>query len=152
MTALDLSVPLSDRDVLAATLWAEGRSLNVLGRIGIGCVVRNRMAVRHQTAKQVCLARLQFSCWWKAGGKANYDALCYLLEEFAVSADPVLRESQWIADGILSGACRDVTHGADHYCTTRLLGTSDRPSWISAMVCTGHDEAHTFYRSAGAIV
>ena len=150
MTALELAAPLADRDVLAATLWAEGRSLNVIGRIGIGCVVRNRMAVRHQTAKQVCLARLQFSCWWKAGGAANYAALTYLLEEYAISTDLVLRECQGIAEGILSGACRDITHGADHYCTTRLLGTADRPSWISAMACTGHDDAHTFYRSQEA--
>lgn len=147
MTAIDLAGPLSDADVLAATLWAEGRSLNLLGRIGIGCVVRNRMARRNQTAKQVCLARLQFSCWWPSGGRANYNALVYLLEEVATTDDAVFRECQWIAQGLLSGACRDITQGADHYLTTRLLGSPDRPSWVNAMTCTGHDEAHTFYRS-----
>ena len=147
MTALELAAPLTDEDVLAATLWAEGRSLNVLGRIGIGCVVRNRMANRHQTAKQVCLARLQFSCWWRAGGVANYNALVYLLEEYAITNDLVLRECRWIAEGILSGACRDITQGADHYLTTRLLGSAARPSWVESMICTGHDDAHTFYRS-----
>jgi hypothetical protein len=152
VTAIELAAPLPDRDVVALTLWAEGRSLNVLGRLGIGCVIRNRMRVRAQTAKQVCLAKLQFSCWWKAGGLANYQALCYLLEEYAISADPILRECQWIADGLLSGACRDVTKGADHYCTTRLLGTDGRPGWIDAMACTGHDEAHTFYRSPASVV
>lgn len=150
MTAIDLAAPLTEEDVLAATLWAEGRSLGILGRIGIGCVVRNRMRVRQQTAKQVCLARLQFSCWWKAGGLANYQALVYILEEWAVSADPLVRECKWLASGVLSGACRDITQGADHYCTTRLLGTDARPSWVNAMACTGHDEAHTFYRSGGA--
>jgi hypothetical protein len=147
MTAVELAAPLSDADVLAATLWAEGRSLPLLGRVGIACVIRNRMVARHQTAKQVCLAKLQFSCWWRAGGLSNYNALVYLLEEFAVSTDPHLPECRWIAAGILSGACRDITHGADHYCTTRLLGTVERPAWVEAMTCTGHDEAHTFYRS-----
>lgn len=147
MTAIELAATLDDVDVLAATLWAEGRSLNLLGRVGIGCVVRNRMSRRQQTAKQVCLAKLQFSCWWKAGGLANYNALVYILEEWAVSADPAVRECKWLAQGILSGACRDITHGADHYCATRLLGTTDRPAWVDAMACMGHDEAHTFYRS-----
>lgn len=151
MTALELAAPLSDLDVLAATLWAEGRSLNVLGRIGIGCVVRNRMRIRQQTAKQVCLARLQFSCWWKSGGLANYNALVYLLEELATTEDPIFRECRWIAEGLLSGACRDTTNGSDHYLTTRLLGSPDRPAWVNAMTCTGHDDAHTFYRSASAV-
>jgi N-acetylmuramoyl-L-alanine amidase len=148
MTAVERATALSERDVLAVTLWAEGRSLKVLGRIGIGCAIRNRMDRRNQTAKTVCLAKLQFSCWWKAGGKANYDALCYLLDELAVTDDPIVRECRWIADGILSGACLDVTRGADHYLTTRLLGSSDRPTWVNAMTCTGVIEAHTFYRSA----
>lgn len=147
MTAIELADPLTDEDVVAATLWAEGRSLKLLGRVGIACVVRNRMARRKQTAKQVCLARSQFSCWWKFGGKANYDALVALLEGWATTADPHVAECRWIAQGILSGACRDVTNGADHYLTTRLLGSSDRPAWVNAMTCTGVIEAHTFYRS-----
>jgi hypothetical protein len=147
MTAIDLTVGMSDEDVLGATVWAEGRSLTLLGRVGIACVVRNRMAKRGQTARQVCLARLQFSCWWKAGGQANYDALVYLIEDLANTTDPHWPECRWIAHGVLSGACRDVTQGADHYLTTRLLGSDARPAWVSAMVCTGHDEAHSFFRS-----
>jgi N-acetylmuramoyl-L-alanine amidase len=149
MTAVELAAPLSDQDVLAATLWVEGRSLNLLGRVAIGCVVRNRMVRRQQTAKQVCLARLQFSGWWRSGGSANYDALVYLLEDLANTTDPLWRECQWIAQGILIGACRDVTKGADHYVTTRLLSSPDKPAWINAMTCTGVVEAHTFYRSGG---
>lgn len=148
MNAIELAAPLTDEDVLAATLWAEGRSLKLLGRVGIACVVRNRMARRAQTAKQVCLAKSQFSCWWKFGGQANYDALVYLLEEIAVTTDPNWPECRWVSQGILSGACRDVTKGADHYLTTRLLSSADRPAWVDAMTCTGVIEAHTFYRSA----
>lgn len=147
MTAVELAYALSDEEVLAATLWAEGRSLKLLGRVGIACVVRNRMARRRQTVKQVCLARAQFSCWWKYGGQANYDALVNLIEDLAFTTDPNWPECRWIAQGILSGVCRDVTKGADHYLTTRLLASTDRPTWVEAMTCTGVIEAHTFYRS-----
>jgi N-acetylmuramoyl-L-alanine amidase len=147
MTAVEFAGQLSDEDVVAATVWAEGRGLKLLGRVAIACVIRNRAIRRNQTPKQVCLARLQFSCWWKAGGAANYSALMRLLEELEVTSDPDWPECEWIAHGVLSGVCRDVTKGADHYLTTRLLASHDRPSWVNAMTCTGVIEAHTFYRS-----
>lgn len=141
------ALQIPDVDVLAATLWAEGRNQNILGRIAIGCVVRNRMARRQQSVTQVCLAPLQFSCWWPAGGVANYQALQMLLSSLDTVIDPVWKECQWIASGILDGRCLDVTSGADHYLTTRLLASDQRPRWASTMTCTGVVGDHTFYRS-----
>jgi spore germination cell wall hydrolase CwlJ-like protein len=141
---------LSDRDVLALTLWAEGRSETLDGRAAIGCVVRNRAASRRQSAREVCLAPMQFSCWQPKDGKANHDALMLLAESVADgkdARDPVLRECQWIADGILSGSCRDLTHGADHYVTTALLSSTKKPGWIRTMTFTVRIGAHAFYRS-----
>lgn len=149
MTLVELvgTLGLSDREVLAATLWAEARSEAVVGRIAVGCVIRNRMIRRHQTVKHVCLAKLQFSCWFPQGGEANHLRLRSLVENIATFRDPLWGECLWIADGILSGACLDITRGADHYLTTTLLASDKRPSWVEAMACAGVHGSHTFYRS-----
>jgi spore germination cell wall hydrolase CwlJ-like protein len=140
---------LSDRDVLALTLWAEARGEGLEGRVAVACVIRNRMRLRRQTASQVCLAPAQFSCWAPVDGAANYRALMAMAD--AVSRqqcrDEIVAECQWIADGVLGGAVRDLTRGADHYLTTRLLSSSHKPGWVSAMTWTATIGYHAFYRS-----
>lgn len=140
---------LSDRDVLALTLWAEARGEGVEGRIAVACVVRNRMQRRRQTASQVCLAPAQFSCWAPVDGAANHRALMATADAVARKQcrDSIVAECQWIADGVLSGACQDITHGADHYLTTRLLTGTHKPGWVSAMAWTATIGSHAFYRS-----
>ena len=94
MTLVELvgTLGLSDREVLASTLWAEARSEAVVGRIAVGCVIRNRMSRRKQTAKQVCLAKIQFSCWWPVGGEANHKRLWSLIENIGTFRDPIWGE------------------------------------------------------------
>jgi N-acetylmuramoyl-L-alanine amidase len=147
MTAIDIAATLTDREVVAATLWGEARGDPVLGRIAVACVIRNRMARRKQTARQVCLAHAQFSTWTPAGGEANYQAFYALVTHTASATDAIWLECLWIAGGILTGACRDVTRGADHYVATSILSSPQRPAWIAAMACVGTVAAHTFYRS-----
>jgi N-acetylmuramoyl-L-alanine amidase len=147
MTGVDA---LSDRDVLALTIWAEARGESLEGRVAVGCVIRNRMAGRRQTVRDVCLAPAQFSCWATAGGATNYRALMAVVDALVggrVVPDPLLRECQWVADGILSGACRDLTRGADHYLTTTLLSSSHKPGWVSKMTWVSTVGSHAFYRS-----
>lgn len=141
---------LSDRDVLALTLWGETRGEPIDGKIAVACVIRNRMARRRQSARDVCLAPMQFSCWQPKDGRANYDALMLIAEPLAAGKEPrdaALRECQWIADGILSGACRDIVHGADHYLTTTLLSSTKKPGWVRTMTFAASVGAHAFYRS-----
>jgi spore germination cell wall hydrolase CwlJ-like protein len=135
--------------VLALTLWAEARGETLEGRVAVACVVRNRMARRRQTAADVCLAPAQFSCW-NAGRDANHRALADLVTTLAAGRsiqDPIVRECQWIADGVLSGACRDITKGADHYLTTALLSSTKKPGWVGAMTWVATIGSHAFYRS-----
>ena len=122
---------LSEAEVVAATVWGEARGESVLGRIGVAHVIRNRMIARRQTAGQVCLAPLQFSCWWRVGGGQNHTQMLRLMEHFSGFADPVWRECLWVARGVLSGECLDVTKGADHYVTTVLLNSPARPGCLS---------------------
>ena len=149
MQAAELAqtVGLSDVEVVAATLWGEARNQTVYGRIAIAHVIKNRMARRAQTAHEVCLAKLQFSCWWSVGGAANHAALLVLLNHLADYRDPVWLECLWVAKGVLDGVCRDVVKGADHYVTTTLLNSTARPNWVLGMLCIGRVGDHTFYRS-----
>jgi N-acetylmuramoyl-L-alanine amidase len=147
MTSVDR---LSDRDVLALTLWGETRGEPIEGKVAVACVIRNRMASRRQAARDVCLAPMQFSCWQPLGGKANHDALQVLVDVLTsgrAPSDAVVRECQWIADGVLSGACRDLVKGADHYVTTALLSSTKKPGWIRTMTFCATVGAHAFYRS-----
>jgi N-acetylmuramoyl-L-alanine amidase len=149
---MDVVYRLSDRDVLALTLWGETRGEPIDGKVAVACVIRNRMVRRRQTVREVCLAPMQFSCWQPIGGAANHKALMALAGalvagETANAPDPVLRECQWIADGVLSGACRDIVHGADHYLTTTLLSSTKKPGWVRTMTFAASVGAHAFYRS-----
>jgi spore germination cell wall hydrolase CwlJ-like protein len=141
---------LSDRDILALTLWAEARGESLEGRVAVGCVIRNRMARRQQSVRDVCLAPMQFSCWQEIGGVVNHRALVAVVDVLAAGhfvADAIVGECQWIADGILSGACRDLTRGADHYVTTALLSSTKKPGWVRTMAWAATVGAHAFYRS-----
>lgn len=148
--AAEIARALPERIVLALTLWAEGRSETVDGRIAIGCTIRNRRKLRRQSVIDVCLAPNQYSCWIPEGGTANHralEAVTRAIADGAAVTDAVLVECLWIADGILSAACRDLTHGADHYVTTELLSSNAKPKWLARMAWTATVGRHAFYRS-----
>lgn len=144
---------LSDRQVLIVTLYGEARGESIVGRIAVGCVIRNRV---RSTAfqggyREVCLAPWQFSCWKMQGGAANcattHQAARILLTSTVgriPNAD--LREAAWIADGILSGDCRDVTFGATHYMTGELFQTNP-PQWAASMRVVAQLGNHVFLRA-----
>lgn len=141
---------LTDLDALALTLWAEARGESILGRVAVGCVIRNRMARRGLSAKAVCLQPMQFSCWQTIDGRANYDALAAIVDTLNAGrtvADAAVRECYWIAQGVLDGDVRDVTKGSDHYITTRLLSSTHKPGWLKGMEWATTIENHAFYRS-----
>jgi N-acetylmuramoyl-L-alanine amidase len=127
MTAL---IDLPDRVVLALLVYGESRGEPLLGQIAVACVVRNRLKLAVNTAprwRDVCLAPKQFSCFNK--DDANYPTV--LLAADILMTRPLasdLQQALWIADGIISGACQDVTAGSVNYLTTQLL-ESKPPSW-----------------------
>ena len=138
---------LVDRSVLALTAYAEGRGdshegrSSVEERIAIMCVVRNRRLhfERYRAAdasyKAVCLAPLQFSCWnTPAAGvrDANHDALVVLAERMVVGQppDPLVAETLYLADGVISGALLDATRGATSYYAPAAMQPPGRvPTW-----------------------
>lgn len=133
MTDADIRWALSETDTLAITLWGEARGEELEGRAAVGCVIRNRMKDDRwpDTIKDVCLQPFQFSCWGKLGGPGNYAAVMAEAEKLAnklPATDVLLKESLWLADGLVRGIVRDRTAGSNHYCT-RLLWEAAKPAW-----------------------
>lgn len=145
MTDSEVLQSLTDRSVLALTMWAEGRgdwregNSSVEERIAVGCTVRNRLQSYRRwratdpTYRSICLAPAQYSCWTPAGGKSNYDALMSLAQKIAEGtpvSDPLFKESLFLADGIMSGVILDRTGGATSYwAPAAMLPVGRTPKW-----------------------
>lgn len=136
MTRPEIVARLTDRQVVALTVWAEARNEPILGQIAVACVIRNRLrrpARFGATWRAVCLRRLQFSCWWPVGGAANHERLMREAERLVAGEVPEPRSSVdvalWVADGVMRHGIADVTAGADHYLTRGLL-ESQPPAWV----------------------
>lgn len=140
---------LSVRDVIALTLYGEARGEGPEGRIAVANVLRNRLSRRHlgQTYRGVCLMPFQFSCWLEVGGATNYGVLIDTARLLigGQASGPVLKECQWIADGLLSDSFVDNTHGATHYLTTNLYATRP-PSWAAKARVLAQIGNHVFFR------
>ncbi len=158
MTPTELRESIDDRVALVCTLYGEARGEAVGDIIAIGCSIRNRVLtdIGHDQKpdwwgegyKGICLARWQYSCWWETN--PNTMAV-YALAQAFVKEDPIpdaalVAELGWTADGLIGGTVRDHVHGAEHYCTTALLATPDRPMWSVGKVPVAVAGHHSFFR------
>ncbi len=121
--------------VLALTLDGEGRNQSIEGRAAIAWTVKNRVKQRiatDPTIRAACLRRLQYSCWSRAGGAANFERTLHraALAFDGGVGDPLYRESEYIAAGVISGLLLDPTQGSTHY-LTRTMYQHDCPSWAA---------------------
>lgn len=143
---------LTERDVVALTLFGEARGEDPGGRIAIANVIRNRATTGRfggPTFRGVCLHPLQFSCWTELGGASNYHVLIDTARLIiaGTAAGPVLRECQWIADGLIANSFVDSVKGATHYLTTSLYATHP-PSWAAHARVLVQLGSHVFFRVA----
>lgn len=141
MTEAQIKAALTDRLALACTMVAEAGGDRKQGnssleeRAAVGCTVRNRVRRPGKWGDSyltVCLARLQFSCW-NPGPDANHQRLmrlAYLLVTNQPPMDPLVDETLWLADGIISGLVLDRVGGATHYYAPKAMKPAGRvPSW-----------------------
>ncbi len=131
MTAEELLKELADSEALFLTIVGEARGEPVEGQIAVANVILNRAKKRRQSIKEVCLAHNQFSCW-------NYDdPNRILLEELAkkiLKGNYIYndyKQIQWVIEGVIGGKLDDNTRGTDHYMTTGLFYSENRPSWAT---------------------
>lgn len=131
-------------DVLARTLWGEGRSTGTAGMQHIASVILNRAAHPRwwgNNVCQVCTQPWQFSC--RNDGDPNWPKL----------RDVTMQDQQFLAAVsvarlALAGMVTDVTKGADSY---YALSMHTPPAWAAKATHTFSDGWHAFYRTTGAL-
>jgi N-acetylmuramoyl-L-alanine amidase len=134
---------LSDIEILALTIYGEARGEAIEGQIAVGCVIRNRTGVNN-SYKEVCLAPKQFSCW--NINDPNYPVLTKLGQELlndVYISDSILRQCDWIAEGITANVILDNTHGSKNYITNKLL-KENPPDWAKRLKIVGVIGDQTF--------
>lgn len=157
MTDEEVKARLTDLPALAITLDGEGRGEPVEGRIAIGSVIRNRVAHPRRygrTYRAVCLARGQFSCWFKFGGAANYARTIQLARAFVEGGRPALssaeqerfEESLFVAEGLIGGQLCDRVRGATHYYAPSAMVPRGRvPDWAAGLAPVATLGRHLFF-------
>ncbi len=129
-------------DVLARTLWGEGRGEGPQGMEAIAGVVLNRVNIAAKKGGywwgndiiSVCQKPYQFSCWNRSD--PNYKAL-----QAVTDKDIHFATALRIARRALAGALDDITAGATHYHASNIL-----PDWAIGQeptITIGH---HIFYK------
>lgn len=120
------------RELIASALVLEDVEDGVDGMWGVGCVIQNRVALRHTDPVYEVLRKKQFSSMREK--------------------DPVFRAkfistpSQWrtalnLADGVLAGRLSDITSGATHFCRLGVY-----PYWTYKMPCVATIGSLNYYR------
>jgi N-acetylmuramoyl-L-alanine amidase len=125
----------SEKDVLAATLYAEARGEPEEGQIWVVWVIRNRALKKttssnRYTWKDVCLSPQQFECW---NGR----------EDIHINDIPAFRKCLQIIDEVLVEA-DDPTGGCDHYNNPDEEGY---PPWTKNCRRVKRIGNHQFYKS-----
>jgi hypothetical protein len=145
MTKAEIIAKLSDRDVVALTLWREAKPTTA-GRVSVALVMSARVRDgRYGTGyRGVCLKPWAFSCWKPEGGLSNHERLIAAAERI-VTGDPTvwkqdvgLRECAEIADALI------VASNATHYLTRALYDTKP-PAWAKQKAPAGELAGHLFF-------
>lgn len=114
---------LSEREVVACTMWGEARNQGEAGLRAVACVIHNRLRTGYRgrtSARAVCLDPWQFSCW------LDDDPNLPRMLAAARQPDAAWRMAEPIAQALLQGTLQDVTHGARHYYAITLR---QAPRW-----------------------
>ena len=127
---------IEDFVTFARTIWGEARGEPVQGQEAVAWVIVNRLRSGYrgaETLAEVCLARLQFSCWNpddpNAARMADIDF-----------TEPSFPRVFAAACRVWTGEAQDPTHGARHY----------HNHWVSPAWARGHHPTavignHLFY-------
>jgi len=131
MTYEDLlqKIDLDDYDALWLTLYGEARGEPIEGIIGVASVIRNRVNEQKKNYHAIVTEPEQFSCWNKTDPNAPLLLELYKEEMDHEIDDPIIREIQYIATGIIHHDLRDNTMGSNHYLTTSLFNSEKCPEW-----------------------
>lgn len=127
-----------EMDILIACLMGEAEAEDIIGKIAVGCVIRNRVLDSRwpDTFKDVCLQPKQFSC---------FNPEFFRPEILYPNHNNIYwRESKFVAWGITNDYFRDITESANLYWNPSII---EAPNWdwskIDILRTFGH---HRFAR------
>jgi spore germination cell wall hydrolase CwlJ-like protein len=130
---------MDDLEILARTLWGEGRGGSDEGLEAIAAVVMNRLRAPGErfgrTVAEVCLQPKQFSCW-NADDPNRAKILALKGDE------PSLLRCRAIARRAIEGGLADPTFGAVHYHHRAI-----RPNWAQGKQASIRVDDHLFYNN-----
>ena len=129
-----------DEWLVASTVVLEAEGEPHEGQVAVARVIRNRMEARGRSASQVCLQRLQFSCWNHDEKRREALSRLFSTESWAAALLAVVEA--------FGDDAPDPSHGASHYlneAATRA-GRPDGllPSWFREDRVTIRIGRHTF--------
>ena len=123
-----ITVRSNDAQVVAATLVLEAGGEGKAGMEAVREVIANRSRSSTLTEAEVCLKRLQFSCWNGSTVKAGIEKA-------------KLHKNWLLALEVANAETTNHTSGATHYHTTKVS-----PSWAKRLTRTTVIKNHIFYK------
>lgn len=116
---------ITNKQILSLTIIGEARGEPIESQVAVGCVIRNRLnynPYKYLSYHDVCLERLQFSCWNE--NDPNRPLLLRLADRMSndeLINDLYLRQCMFVAIGIVDYLILDNTNRAQYYMTTELF-------------------------------
>lgn len=139
--------PTNDAIVMALTGLGEARGEGLEGMVAVMQTLPNRVAEHGRTITERALQRLQYSCWWPAGGLEDNHYVLDLAQRTMTGMllPPEYDEALYLAGGVISGRFRNYSKGATHYCTYALLKHAP-PAWAVGKEPVAIIGQHAFFR------
>ncbi|MFN3933632.1 MAG: cell wall hydrolase [Parvibaculum sp.] len=134
----EFAAKATELDVFARTLFGEARDQGRLGIEAVAAVIMNRVADRRfpNTAREVCLAYMQFSLW----NEGERDLPNSKLALSVTDSNSAFRTCLEVASDALSGRLKDPTGGAHHYYNPKKA----TPRWASSAKSSKQIGDHIF--------
>ncbi len=138
---------LSEKQIMAITIYGEARGESDAGKIAVGSVILERVEHRDwdgKTIHEVCLKPWQFSCFNERD--PNYGKLLNIAEQWdeSMALNPALNNCYCIAAGLIDGLILRTKEIAKNHATQYLTIDCDAP-WEKKMKKVATIGRHEFY-------
>ena len=139
------TISQDDIRILADTIYGEARGEyerkdgGLASFIAVANVVMNRLSAQSvygKTIKEVCLKKMQFSCW------NPLDPNQLILKSESRFQEPLWHTCHRVAKSVSGGAWPDLTRGSNHYYARWLTP----PFWAQGLKPLAHIGQHAFFK------
>jgi hypothetical protein len=138
---------LSDKQIMALTLYGEARGEPCEGKIAVGSVILERVEHRDwdgKTIPEVCLKPWQFSCFNEKD--PNYWIMVHIAEhwDYEMKYNKYLNDCYTIASGLIDGSITRTKEIAENHATQYIRIDCNAP-WEKEMKKVTTIGGHDFY-------